>query len=112
MPRLQLMVDRELEDGRLVVINDSRENAPVGTVFTSLFARRVQAVGGEYNSEQCVPPIPVALVLESVEWFRRNIDAVPFGHNAAVVLTGDGLAALKEQLGAKTSGVYVFLGAE
>jgi len=112
MHRLKLMVDRELPDGRMVVINDSRENAPVGVVFTSLFAEDVERAGDDFIHKAAGPTVEVALRLESVEWFRKSIEAVPFGHNAAVQLSGEGLAALKAQLATRMNGRYVFLGSE
>lgn len=112
MHRLKLMVDRELPDGRMVVLNDSRENAPVGLVFTSLFAEDVERDGDNFIHRTTGPSVSVALRLESVEWFRKSIDAVPFGHNAAVQLSGEGLAALKAQLTERGDGRQVFLGAD
>ena len=112
MHRLKLMVDRELPDGRVVVTNDSRENAPVGVVFTSLFAEQVERVGDDFINECAGPSISVALRLESVEWFGKSVDVVPFGHNAAVQLSGEGLAALKAQLTDRVNGRFVFLGAK
>lgn len=112
MHRLKLMVDRELPDGRMVVVNDSRENAPIGLVFTSLFAEDVEGDGNDFIPRTTGPSVSVALRLESVEWFRASIDAVPCGHNAAVLLSGEGLAALRAHLTARKDGRYVFLGAE
>jgi hypothetical protein len=112
MHRLKLMVDRELPDGRMVVLNDSRENAPVGLVFTSLFAEDVERDADDFIHRNTGPSVSIALRLESVEWVRKSIDAVPFGHNAAVQLSGEGLAALKAQLAAREGGRYVFLAAE
>ncbi|WP_431286287.1 hypothetical protein [Roseateles chitinivorans] len=112
MHRLKLMVDRELPDGRLVVINNSRENAPVGVVFTSLFAEDVSRAGEEFIHERVGPSTPIALTLESVEWFRRSLHVVPFGHSAAVQLSGEGLAALRTQLAARVDGRFLFLCAD
>ncbi|MBO9685352.1 MAG: hypothetical protein J7598_01955 [Mitsuaria chitosanitabida] len=112
MHRLKLMVDRELPDGRVVVINDSRENAPVGVLFTSLFAEDVERHGDDFIQKTAGTSVSVALRLESVEWFRKSIDVVPSGHNAAVRLSGEGLAALKAHLTARKDGRLVFLGSE
>jgi hypothetical protein len=95
----------------VVVINDSRENAPVGAVFTSLFAEDVARVGDSFVHERVGPSIPVALTLEGVEWFSKLIEMAPFGHNAAVRLSGEGLAVLKAQLAARVDGRFIILGA-
>ena len=112
MHRLRLLVDRELSDGRMVVINDSREDAPAGLIFTSLFAEDAKRVGDQFIREPVEPPVSVALTVESVEWFRTSIAAVPFGHTAAVLLSGEGLPALRAQLAARVKGRQVFLEAD
>jgi len=112
MLRLRLLVDRELDDGRMVVINDSRENASVGVVFTALFAEDISRVGEEFVHKPAGSSTQVGLRLESVEWFRRPMDSVPFGHNAAVQLSGDGLPALRAALADKVEGRSIFLGAD
>lgn len=109
MARPTLLVDRELDDGRLVVINCARKDIPVGLVFTSLFAEDVQMVSGEIRRTQVAPMTPVELKLESVDWFRSVIDVVPFGHNAAVVLVGASLSVLKEQLAMRSKGRQIFI---
>jgi hypothetical protein len=106
------MVDRELPDGRVVVINDSHENTPLGVVFTTLFGEDVDRVGDGFIHKAAGPSVEVALRLDSVEWFRKSIGAVPFGHNAAVHLSGEGLSALKDQLANRVNGRFVFLGAD
>lgn len=108
MAQPTLLVDRELHDGRLVVINCSRKDIPVGLVFTSLFAEDLQMVSGEIRREQIAPMTPIELKLESVEWFRSVIDVVPFGHNAAVVLVGASLPVLREQLAMRPQGRQIF----
>lgn len=112
MYRLKLVVDRELPDGRVVVINDSSENAPVGVVLTSLFEEDVTRVGDDFTQVRLGPSTTVALTLDSVEWFRKPMEAVPFGHNAAVRLSGGGLAALKSRLAIRVNGRSVILAAE
>jgi hypothetical protein len=107
--RPTLLVDRELDDGRLVVINCSRKDIPVGLVFTSLFAEDVQIVSGEVRRNQVASMAPVELKLESVEWFRSVIDVVPLGHNAAVVLVGASLPVLRAQLAMRPKGRQIFI---
>ena len=109
---LKLMIDSTLDDGRFVVINDSREDAPVGTIFEEMTVRASELVGGEFTSTQVGSATAVALRLESVESWRRSLDAVPFGHNAAVHFSGAGLSELREQLAQKVHGQYVFLASD
>ena len=109
MPQLKLLVDRELDDGRVVVVNCSREEAPIGSVFTTLFLLNVRMENEEFHHEQGGPSIRVELKLESVEWFRRFITAIPGGHNAAVLLTGSGLSDLRAHLNAQAPGRQVIL---
>jgi hypothetical protein len=107
--RLKLMVDRALDDGRFVVINDSREDAPVGTTFVEMTVTASEVVDGEFKSTQIGEGTLVALKLEAVESWRRSLGAVPFGHNAAIQLSGAGLKELVDRLAAKSKDQYVFL---
>jgi hypothetical protein len=109
MARPTLLVDRELDHERLVVINCSHKDIPVGLVFTSLFAEDVQMVNGEIRRKQVAPMTRVELKLESVEWFRSVIDVVPFGHNAAVMLVGASLSVLKGPLAMRPKGRQIFI---
>ncbi len=94
MARLKLMVDRALDDGRFVV-NDSREDAPVGTTFVEMTVKASELVEGEFKSSQIGAAMPVALRLEAVESWRRSLGAVPFGHNAVIQLSRPGLKELE-----------------
>ena len=109
MARLKLLIDSTLDDGRFVVINDSREDAPVGTTFVEMAARTSELVKGEFKSAQVGPAMAVALRLESVESWCRSLDVVPFGHNAAVQFSGPGLRELRDRVARKSKGEYVFL---
>jgi hypothetical protein len=103
------MIDSTLDDGRFVAINDSREDAPIGTTFVEMSVIASELAEGEFTSAQVGSPTTVALRLESVESWRRSLDAVPFGHNAAIQFSGAGLRELREQLAQKARGQYVFL---
>ena len=107
--RLKLMVDRALDDGRFVVVNDSREDAPVGTTFVEMTVKASELVQGEFKSSQIGAAMPVALRLEAVESWRRSLGAVPFGHSAAIQLSGPGLKELGDWLAGKSKDQYVFL---
>lgn len=109
MTRLKLMIDSTLDDGRFVVINDSRVDAPVGTTFVEMTVRAGELVAGEFKSEQIGSATVLELRLDSVESWHRSLDAVPFGHNAAIQLSGAGLRKLRDLLARKSKGQYVFL---
>ena len=109
MARLKLMVDNALEDGRFVVINDSREDAPVGTTFVEMSIKTSELVDCEFKSTQVGVATLVELKLEAVESWRRSLGVVPFGHNAAIRLSGAGLNELRELLAEKSKGEYIFL---
>ena len=112
MPRMKLLVDRTLDDGRFVVVNDSREDAPLGTTFVELTVVASELYDGEFKSAQIGSATAVALQLESVESWRRSLDAVPFGHNAAIQLSGPGLTELRDRLAHKSKGEYVYLSSD
>ncbi|WP_415267441.1 hypothetical protein [Acidovorax sacchari] len=112
MPQLKLLVDRTLDDGRFVVVNDSREDAPLGTTFVELTVIASELGDGEFKSAQIGSATAVALQLESVESWRRSLDAIPFGHNAAIQLAGPGLTELRDRLTHKLKGEYVYLSSD
>lgn len=109
MARLTLMVDSMLADGRFVVINASREDAPVGMTFVEMTVRFGTVVDGEVESTQVGAATAVALRLESVESWRRSMGLVPFDHNAAIRLSGDGLTELRDRLARRSKGQSVFI---
>lgn len=110
--QLILMVDRALDDGRFVAINDSHEDAVVGTIFVEMTVMASELIEGEFKSVQIGSPTAVGLRLDSVESWRRSMDAVPLGHNAAIQLSGAGLNELRAQLARKSKGLYVFLASD
>jgi len=106
------MVDRTLDDGRFVVINDSREDAAVGTTFLEMIVMASNLIEGEFKSAQIGSATAVELRVDSVESWRQPMDAVPFGHNAAIQLSGAGLNELRAQLARKSKGQYIFLASD
>ena len=110
MARLKLMLDRALDDGRFVVVNGSRQDVPVGTVFVEMTLESSELVAGEFKSER-LAAVVVALKLDAVESWRKSLDAVPYGHNAVVVFSGAGLKQLGDMLAARTKHKYVHLAA-
>jgi hypothetical protein len=112
LANLELMLGPILEDGRFVVTNNSSEDVPIGAVFTCLFSRTAKFIDGEFRDRQTSEVTSVALELKEVESWRQSIACVPYGHNAAVRLLGDGLDALVEQVRGKPEHWYVFLSAE
>lgn len=110
MPTFELLVDRALDDDRIVVTNNSATGVPVGTVFTSLSSRRVRREGETFAEELATPPTGVSLELTEVESWRQSINEVPKGHSAAARLRGTGLDLLKQLLQSRPNSVYVFLG--
>jgi hypothetical protein len=102
------MLDRVLDDGRFVVINGSREDVPVGTVFLAMTLESSELVAGAFKSEK-LSSARVALRLDAVESWRQSLDAVPYGHNAAIQLSGSNLPELRELLAARAKHQYVHL---
>ena len=102
------MLDRELDDGRFVVINASREDVPVGTVFVEMTLESGELVSGEFESEQLLSSC-VALKLDAVESWRRTVDVLPYGHNAAVQLSGAGLKELRKLLAGRAKNQFIHI---
>jgi len=110
MPTFELLVDRALNDDRIVVTNNSATGVPVGTVFTSLSSRRVRREGASFAEDLVTPLVEVSLELTEVESWRQSINEVPKGHTGAARLRGTGLELLKHLLKSRENFVYVFLG--
>ena len=102
------MVDKGLDDGRFVVINGSREDVPVGMVFVEMILESSELVEGAFKSTQ-LSSASVALKLDAVESWHRSLDAVPYGHNAAIQLSGAHLTELRELLAGRAKHQYVHL---
>jgi hypothetical protein len=112
MPKLELIVQEALEDGRLVVTNNSREDIPVSTVFFGAFWAYSEVLNGEFINEQNGSIGSVELRIDESEWFRREIDCVPSGHQAAVRFSGFGLEMVIQNVAGKRRGVQIMLSTE
>ncbi|MGA7439020.1 MAG: hypothetical protein WBW32_12940 [Luteibacter sp.] len=91
-------VDCILQDG-LVLGRNGRGDVPLGTVFTALVKRRLEAdliTLVELDSPSCVD-----LKLTEVQWYRRSTAFIPGGHTAALRLEGTGLGAMSDALAAR-----------
>lgn len=108
MARLKLTLDRVMDDGRFVVINGSREDVPIGTMFVEMTLESSELVAGEFKIEHLASAV-VALKLDAVESWRKSLDAVPDGHSAAVAFSGAGLKELGDMLAARAKHQYVHL---
>lgn len=106
--RYELLLDRLLADGRLVVINSSNAgyspspehsartlsgefNVPLGTKFTQLYSRSA-------SDESPREAESVSLHVVEIEFFRNVIESIPAGHNAAVRFEGEGIELVRERL--------------
>ena len=110
--RFEFFVDRELDDGRYVVVNNSRLDVPQGTVFTALYARTTKLVDGEIQEQLESPFVDIQLKVIEVEFWRKEWWCVPSGHNAAVRFNGAGLSLLKEAVQNLPLGWRVFLASD
>jgi hypothetical protein len=107
--KIELLIDRQLTDGRFVVVNTSKVSVPVGTVFAQLQSRLAIREGESFREEEVAMPEPVLLEVVEVEFFRNPVDEVPYGHNAAVRLAGEGIEKVLQQLTRRTKSVFVYL---
>lgn len=89
----ELMVD-SMQDETIVGTNCGVSDIPLGTTFTA--AVRVRA--GNENRRQPVDEVAMALKLLAVNWFGRDIAAVPGGHSAGLKMSGPGLEWLVSTL--------------
>ena len=111
MLKAELLVDHVLEDGRFVVINNSAGDVPIGTIFNTIQSRVGVQEDDSWREEPLAPPESVSLELVEIESWRKLIEQVPKGHNAAVRLKGAGADLLERYISSKKKSVYVFLAA-
>jgi len=114
--RYELLLDRLLEDARLVVINCSNSghvsgpehsartqsgvfNVPLGAEFNQLLSRSTSDVNRTKVES-------VSLRVAEIEFFRKVIDSIPAGHNAAVRFEGEGIELIREWLSSVASGTH------
>lgn len=109
VPKLYLLVDRELNDGRFVIVNTSKIDVPVGSVFTDVQSKLAIREGNSFREEALAPPDRVTLEIIDAEFFRHQVNEVPYGHNAAVRMKGEGIEKLQQHLAARKKSVFVFL---
>ena len=109
MLKVELLVDRQLDDGRLVVVNCGQEDIPVGTVLTQLCEQLVEQIGESFNRHPHGEPELVELKIESIDIFRRSVEVVPKGYSAALKLSGVGLDAVVKRVSSASKEVQVFL---
>lgn len=99
-------VDSIFQDG-VVIGRNGRGNVPLGTVFTILAKRRLEAdrvTSVELGQLGCID-----LRLAEVQWYRRSIDHIPGGHTAGIRLEGTGMEAIAEALASKQNGESILL---
>ncbi|WP_181179539.1 hypothetical protein [Methylibium rhizosphaerae] len=109
MADLEVMVDRLLPDGRAVVINNSDEEVPLGTVFRSLQSRRTHREGDRFWQEPLAAAELVELEVSEIESWRHPVASLGRGHNAAFRFVGVGGELLQSHLEHREKFVYVFL---
>jgi hypothetical protein len=109
MQNIELLIDRQLKDGRFVVVNTSKIGVPVRAVFEQLQSRLAVREGESFREEQVAKPERVRLEVVEVEFFSNPVDEVPYGHNAAVRLVGEGIEKLLQHLTSRTKSVFVYL---
>lgn len=112
--RFELLMDRVLDDGRIVVINSSADghsgpdhttlasqgafDVPLGTVFSALVSRESSDGDEGYVERQIGTVENLALRVGEIEFFRRLIDTIPNGHNAAVRFDGEGIELVRGRM--------------
>lgn len=117
--RYELLLGYSLDDGRLVVINSSNSghapgpehsakvlsgefNVPQGAKFTHLVSRSGNNADLEEREN-------ISLQVVEIEWFRKAVDSIPAGHNAAVRFEGKGIELVRERLAQKENDVHFYL---
>ena len=94
-----MIVHEATPDGRFVVTNSCRFDIPTETNFLVLFAERgVIESGGNYRVAEREPMTTISLRLTDIEFFRRSVDQVPYGHHAGVRLVGSDAETLSNYL--------------
>ena len=109
MSHLELIVDRQLRDGRFVVLNNSDCEIPLASTFDALQSRQGSRDGDGFNWLAVAPTKRVALTVSSIDSSAQTSESIPTGHNAAVKLEGIGIEHILQDLQDKQQGVYVFL---
>jgi hypothetical protein len=105
----EILVDEYLEDGRVVVTNNSRADIPLGTLFQTAFTA---TFAGVFDDFQCVSKSPlcaIQLVVATVDVFRHQVACIPCGYSAAVKFDGAGVDAVRGLFEGRQEGGKVFL---
>jgi hypothetical protein len=105
---LQFLVDSVTDSGHVLGRNDTLD-IPVGAIFTRIAKQCVDGDRVDLQTIEIGDVATVSLRLTNVEWYQRNIDVVPGGHTARLILTGFGIATLSSLLAEKSEREYFSL---
>ncbi len=109
MAELRVLVNRPLDDGRIVVTNDGPTPVPLGAWFTELASETLSLSEGTATRQQLTARISVRLQVTEIETWRQKQYEVPRGHSAALRFEGQGLAELHGLVVNKERSVFALL---
>jgi len=109
VPNATFLIDRQLPDGRFVIVNCTRCDVPVGAVLRQLYSTLSEYSDERWNPQPYGEATDVELKVESVEVFQRSIDVIPNGYSAAARFSGTDVEAVAQRLSSAPERVQVFL---
>ncbi|ANH68542.1 hypothetical protein [Mitsuaria sp. 7] len=88
-PRHEVLVDRQLPDGRWVVTNAGRLDVPVGAVFElAVVERSRKEPDGTFRIVESAEPVLLRSELASVDILHHPLPHIPGGYSGAITLIG------------------------
>ncbi|MEP0958889.1 hypothetical protein [Microcoleus sp. FACHB-1515] len=89
--------------------NIGDEDIPVGSTFTAITKTQVS---GHIPHLTCIDlgvAASIRLTLKNVEFYGRNIEVIPQGHTAKLIVEGDGMDTLISLLQARKAREHIFI---
>lgn len=105
----EIFVDEYLEDGRVVVTNNSHADIPLGTLFQTAFTATFAGVFDDFQRVSESSLCAIQLVAARADVFRHQVGCIPCGYSAAVKFDGSGFDAVRGLFEGRQEGAKVFL---
>lgn len=103
---IEFLVDSINEQGLIIGKSNADIDIPLGSAFSKILKAHYD---NRIRNVETVELDNIHLVLMGVTWYRREIDFIPKGHSAGIVLEGTGLKLLSEIINNSKKREYVHI---
>ncbi|NJL20751.1 MAG: hypothetical protein HC895_07975 [Leptolyngbyaceae cyanobacterium SM1_3_5] len=106
---MNFKVDAANPLGEITGRNVGDEDIPVGSTFTAITKTQVSGHLPHLTSIDLGVAATIQLTLKNVEFYGRNIEVIPQGHTAKLIVEGNGMGILISLLQARKAREHIFI---